>query len=222
MQKHGMSHTSLYKRWHDMKMRCDNKNNCNYKYYGEKGITYCKEWSEFKPFYEWAISNGYRSELSLDRIDVKGNYCPENCRWVTHGIQMANRNNTGKCEYIGVWKHSNGTRYCTFIEKNKKRIFSYSSQSKNDCAKARNDYILSNNLDYPLNDVKPEYEEICHRKYETYCIAISKATGKEIKTNSIAEMASKIGMTRQFISSCLAKKRNCKNYDFIYQKVGVR
>lgn len=70
-----------------MKERCD-KNIGNY-----SKVTYCNEWKEFTQFYDWAIKNGYSEDLTLDRIDVYGNYTPENCRWVTQKVQQNNRTN---------------------------------------------------------------------------------------------------------------------------------
>ena len=78
-----------------MKQRCTNPNKANYERYGGRGISVCKEWSEsFKSFYDWAISNGYRDDLTLDRIENDGNYEPGNCRWATPKEQAANRRNS--------------------------------------------------------------------------------------------------------------------------------
>lgn len=87
---HGLSNSRINRIYRKMKGRCYNSNNPKYYCYGARGITICDEWkNDFKAFYDWSIQNGYKDNLSIDRIDVNGNYEPSNCRWATN-LQQAN------------------------------------------------------------------------------------------------------------------------------------
>lgn len=102
MERHGLANTKLYKSWQRMKVRCYNKNYSHYKDYGGRGIVVCDEWlHDVVSFYNWAIDNGYQEGLTLDRIDVNGNYEPGNCRWITNDEQQNNRRNNIKITYNG-------------------------------------------------------------------------------------------------------------------------
>lgn len=92
-KNHGMCKTRLYRIWSKMKSRCYNKNDPDYKrWYGYRGIKVYKEWkNNFLSFYKWATTHGYDDNLSIDRINVNGNYEPTNCRWTTAKEQAKNR-----------------------------------------------------------------------------------------------------------------------------------
>lgn len=99
---HGKSRTRLYRIWATMKGRCFIKSHGAYKKYGARGILVCDEWkNDFATFEKWAIANGYREDLTLDRIDSNGHYCPKNCRWVSIQEQNQNRSCNRFLEYNG-------------------------------------------------------------------------------------------------------------------------
>lgn len=90
------------KRYKNMMYRCFKDKHSDYKNYGGRGITVCDEWAnDFFKFKEWAEQNGFREDLTLDRIDVNGNYEPSNCRWATHKEQCRNKRNTIYLTYKG-------------------------------------------------------------------------------------------------------------------------
>lgn len=91
LTKHGMRETRLYRIWHSMKCRCQLERHKSYKNYGGRGIRVCDEWQAFEPFRDWAMDNGYTDKLTIDRIDVNGNYEPSNCRWIPMAEQSKNR-----------------------------------------------------------------------------------------------------------------------------------
>lgn len=133
VKKHHLMTHPLYTTWCGMKERCKNPNNVNYKWYGGKGITFDPSWNDFKPFYDWALANGWREGLTLDRVNGDEAYTPANCRWISHKNQCRNRVTNvsitvcGKtmlqCEweeylhiprkYIAKWKMRHGMDYVT-------------------------------------------------------------------------------------------------------------
>jgi hypothetical protein len=107
---HGLRKTRLYRIWHHMRERCYYPKEKRYAQYGGRGIIVCDEWkNDFQAFYAWAIANGYKEDLSIDRIDVNGNYEPSNCRWVSQKKQCNNtrRNHLitykGKTQSLAEW-----------------------------------------------------------------------------------------------------------------------
>ena len=102
IKKHGMKNTKIYRIWCSMKERCNNKNNKSYKNYGGRGIKVCDEWLEnFISFYNWAIKNGYKEGLTIDRINNNGIYEPSNCRWITRKEQNRNYRKNHLLTYKG-------------------------------------------------------------------------------------------------------------------------
>ena len=119
--------SKLYSIWVNMRNRCFNSENKSFAYYGGRGISVCDEWNEFLNFEKWAIQNGFEENLTLDRIDVNGNYEPENCRWISRKEQMRNtRSNhlltyNGDTKTMAEWAEITGIPYSTL----KQRINKY-------------------------------------------------------------------------------------------------
>ena len=117
---HGLSKHPLYKIYKAMKERTNKEYSKSYKNYGGRGIKVCDEWlNDFGKFYDWAMSNGYKDGLTIDRIDVNGNYEPSNCRWATMKEQGNNKRNNRNITYHGQtytmkqWAEKLGIKYST-------------------------------------------------------------------------------------------------------------
>ena len=124
---HGETETKLYAVWCSMKARCFRDTATYYKFYGGRGITVCNEWvSSYETFREWAYGNGYyendNRECTLDRIDVNGDYCPSNCRWVADVAQANNRRSNRIYVYNG--EEHNVTEWAHIIGIDPKTLFS--------------------------------------------------------------------------------------------------
>lgn len=122
--KHNGFGSRLYAVWNSMRQRCNNPNNHAYANYGGRGISICKEWDDYAVFREWALSSGYdesaiRGKYTLDRIDVNGNYSPDNCRWLDMTGQARNRRNkidityNGETHTLKEWSDVLGINYDT-------------------------------------------------------------------------------------------------------------
>lgn len=121
-------HKLEYNSWHSMKQRCLNKNNPNYKWYGGRGITICDRWTDkvygFINFYK---DMGPRPNgTSLDRIDVDGSYCVENCRWGSPRTQSGNQRNRRRySDRVGVSYYEREGKWYAHLYKNGKRYKKY-------------------------------------------------------------------------------------------------
>lgn len=129
---HLLCHTRLYRIYYKIIMRCYNKADQKYPLYGGRGIRMCDEWLErdenrvspgFLNFYNWAMENGYEDKLSIDRIDVDGPYCPENCRWADNKMQTNNQQRTLYIYYRGwifpikIWSEITGISTNTIMNR---------------------------------------------------------------------------------------------------------
>jgi len=139
--KHGLSNSRLYKIWIGMKNRCFNPNNTEYKNYGGRGIVVCQEWMQFEAFRDWAVANGYRDDLTIERINNDGNYELSNCTWITPAEQ---RRNTRKAQKIAF----NGQKKT--IRQWAKQIGIHSSTL---CLRLKNGWDLETALTAPANSV---------------------------------------------------------------------
>lgn len=111
---HSLSGTHIYKVWAGIKQRCENEKNKRYKDYGGRGIRLCNEWKRFEPFYSWAIKEGYKPGLDIDRIDNNSGYSPQNCRFVTRRENCLNKRDNvyvyafGRKKTISEWQDETG------------------------------------------------------------------------------------------------------------------
>lgn len=156
--KNQRSYNNLYRRWIDMKGRCYNSNNCNYRHYGARGIKVCDEWlgkDGYKNFEKWSLENGYKKELSLDKINNNDDYSPNNCRWTTKRIQNINKRASKKntSGFVGIRIHSSKTCYYGSVKNNNKNYYTGCSKDIIITAIMRNNYIIDNHLDNELNDL---------------------------------------------------------------------
>jgi len=127
----------LYSVWAGMRARCNNAKRPDFKHYGGRGIRCCNEWTEYLVFKAWALDNGYRHGLTLDRIEVNGDYRPDNCRFVDSITQAQNRRvkSTNKTGVTGVYKQ--GKSYIAHISVKRKQLYLGSFASFESAIEAR-------------------------------------------------------------------------------------
>lgn len=131
-----------------MKSRCYSINNTSYENYGGRGIKLCDEWLKgFDFFREWAFKNGYKENLTIDRINSDRNYEPNNCRWSDRHTQCANRRHIENRN--GISKISEN-KYRVRVHKNRKAIFDKCFKTWEEAIEARNNFILENKLPHTL------------------------------------------------------------------------
>lgn len=187
----------MYDIWKSMKERCLNPNNFEYRSYGGRGITVCDEWQKnFSNFYNWAIKNGYSSSLTIDRINVNGNYEPSNCRWATHKQQARNKRNNHFITYNGETK--------TLIEWSE--IFSILKSTL--CERLRNGWSVEKALLTTSEEGKK------HNIRKVICITTNKIF------NSVKEAGEFYNIDRSGITKCC--KGKLKTYGKLQDKIKLK
>jgi hypothetical protein len=166
-----VSSTRIHRIWIAMRQRCSNPKNAAYKHYGEKGIVVCKEWDNFKVFYEWSMSNGYNDIMSINRIDSSADYTPSNCEWITiadNSSEMCNRHRLNK---TGAFSEK---IYAHIKEKNRTNLGSkFILRNESVCLEFRclieaAEYIISvRNLTTDPKQIKKNISACLHGKRKT-------------------------------------------------------
>lgn len=150
-------HPRLYRIWKNIKTRCVNQKIKQAPNYSLRGIKMCQEWaSSFIVFKDWALSNGYEDCLSIDRINVDGDYEPNNCRWADRKTQNENTrllrasNTSG---FRGVSKKGNKFVARATNNQTKERVYLGAFDTAEEAGNAYDNYIIINNLNYPINNI---------------------------------------------------------------------
>ena len=161
-EKHGLSNHPLCQVWYNKIRYCENPNDEDYENYGKRGITICDEWrNSIIAFYNWCIKNGWKKGLQIDRIDNDGNYCPENCRFVTAFDNMHNQGDMQR-------NNTSGYRCVYWVKRNKKwlariivRDITHGLKlhnTKKEALEVLNKFIIDNNLE-DLYSIQEYYGE---------------------------------------------------------------
>lgn len=160
--KHGMSKDRLYRIWDKMVRRTTQSSDPHYSDYGKRGVLLYEAWKDFLVFRAWALNNGYKHTLSIDRRDNDKGYNPCNCRWVDQCTQVQNtrllsvRNTTG---YRGIGFNKEINKWHARIMVNKKRIYLGSYSTKKGAAIAYDTYIITNKLEHPTNILEKKEDD---------------------------------------------------------------
>jgi len=167
---HGLTKHRLYKTWYQMKARCYNEKNLNYKDYGGRGIQVCERWLDINNFIE-DMYPSFVEGLTLDRIDVDGNYEPDNVRWTTQTIQMRNTREiyrTNTSGYRGVSWKKRRNNWGVQIRVNNTRIYLGAFKTALEAGKAYERYVRLNNLEHNFTPalIEEEIEELNKKKEE--------------------------------------------------------
>ncbi len=132
--KDWLGYNPLYRVWQQMRYRCTRPKNRGFRFYGARGISVCEAWQDFRTFQKWADGHGYRSGLTLERINNDGNYCPENCTFVNRKIQARNRRSSrvftafGETKTLAAWAEDKRCRVSRGCLRNRVMILSISAE----------------------------------------------------------------------------------------------
>lgn len=202
---HGGRKTKLYQIWCGMKQRCFSKSDKSYGLYGGRGITVCDEWkNNFVLFRNWSMKNGYKEGLSIDRIDNNGNYCPENCRWVTSKEQNNNKRNTIRIEYNGETKTLQ--EWADYLEIHPDTLYSRIFRSKLTIERAFEKPIRNEDFSEPNENCVMEILTEVSPNKSLFTNTLSKETKEEIsRAIEIMENRSEHDKTR--LKYCKSKLR---------------
>ena len=148
----------LRKQLRNIKSRCSGQYE-KYKSYTRKGISVCHEWaSDTEAFVQWALSNGWKRSLTIDRIDNDGNYCADNCRWITNKQNIleseVSRKSRGSSKYIGVNKRKDTGKWSVEVRVNKKKINLGCYVDEYEAMMVRERYIIDNNIPYLKRNIE--------------------------------------------------------------------
>lgn len=143
--------TRLYNIWRGMRQRCTNPKATGYHDYGGRGISVDPSWGSYSNFRSWAIKTGYLDSLSIERRNVDGNYCPDNCYWADNTIQACNKRKRkgNKSQYIGV--SLNKRKWQAYVNYQGKWHGLGVYESEKEAALARDNFVRQNNFPHKLN-----------------------------------------------------------------------
>ena len=171
--KHGMRGHKLNTVINNIIQRCENPNSDNYKYYGAIGISVCEEWrTNRKAFFDWALSSGYADGLTIDRINVDGNYEPSNCRWVTQEVQTRNTrllyasNTSG---YRGVSWNTIKAKWSASIAVAGQQIHLGYFNIAEEAAATYDWYVTCHDLEHTKNNVPLVHQSLANAMKELSC-----------------------------------------------------
>jgi len=151
---HGETKSRLHGIWVGLRQRCTNVNVGNYLNYGGRGITVCAEWDDFIEFKNWALSNGYADNLSIDRADNDLGYTPDNCRWTDRETQARNTRliySTNTTGFRGVYPE--GNKFVASVGLGNKSYRLGLFLTKEEAAFAYDSFVLNNGLEHTTNGV---------------------------------------------------------------------